>query len=62
MSLLSRTRYKPKGWDTNWRVYVVIFEATYRFVGFEVLAAVVMNVAVFWDTAPYSPYATRRFG
>jgi hypothetical protein len=27
-------------------------------VGFEVLAATVMNVAFFWDIAPCSPYVT----
>jgi hypothetical protein len=27
-----------------------------RFVGFEFLTAVVMNVAIFWDTAPCSPH------
>jgi hypothetical protein len=30
--------------------------------GFEVLAAVVMNVAIFWDIAPCNPYVNRRFG
>jgi hypothetical protein len=32
------------------------------YVGFEVLTAVVMNVALFWDIAPCSPYVNRRFG
>jgi hypothetical protein len=27
---------------------------------FEVLTAVVMNVEIFWDTAPCSPYVNRR--
>jgi hypothetical protein len=31
-------------------------------VGFEVLAAVVMNVAICWDIAPCSQYVNRRFG
>jgi hypothetical protein len=31
-------------------------------VRFEVLTAVVMKTAIFWDTAPYSPYMKRRFG
>jgi hypothetical protein len=31
-------------------------------VGFEVLTAVVMNVAIFWDIVPCSPYVKRRFG
>jgi hypothetical protein len=31
-------------------------------IGCEVLTAVVINVAVFWDTAPCSPYVKRRFG
>jgi hypothetical protein len=30
-------------------------------VGFEVLTAVVMNVAIVWDIAPCSPYVNRRF-
>jgi hypothetical protein len=29
--------------------------------GFEVLAAVVMNFAIFWDIAPRRPYVNRRF-
>jgi hypothetical protein len=33
-----------------------------KLVEFEVLTAVVMKVAIFWDIAPYSPYITRRFG
>jgi hypothetical protein len=28
----------------------------YFFMGFEVLASVLMNVAIFWDIAPHSPY------
>jgi hypothetical protein len=31
-------------------------------VRFEVLTAVVINVAFFWDIAPFSPYVKRRFG
>jgi hypothetical protein len=31
-------------------------------VGFEVLTAVVMNVAIFCDIAPCSPYVNRSFG
>jgi hypothetical protein len=30
--------------------------------GFEVLAAVVMKVVIFWDIAPCSPYVVWRFG
>jgi hypothetical protein len=30
--------------------------------GFEALASVVMNVSIFWDIAPCSPYMNRRFG
>jgi hypothetical protein len=30
-------------------------------VGFEVLTAVAMNAAIFWDIAPCSPYVERRF-
>jgi hypothetical protein len=33
-----------------------------KLVGFEVLTAVVMNVAIFWDIAPCSPYVNQRFG
>jgi hypothetical protein len=33
-----------------------------RYVGFEVLTAVVMNVAIFWDIAQCNPYVNRRFG
>jgi hypothetical protein len=32
-----------------------------QFVGFEVLTAVIMNAAIFWDIAPCSPYVNRRF-
>jgi hypothetical protein len=31
-------------------------------VGFEDLSTVSVNVAIFWDTAPCSPYRNRRFG
>jgi hypothetical protein len=31
-------------------------------VRFEVLTAVDINVAIFWDIAPYSPNVSRRFG
>jgi hypothetical protein len=31
-------------------------------VGFEIFTAVVMKIAIFWDTAPCSPYMNRRFG
>jgi hypothetical protein len=31
-------------------------------VGFEVLAAVVMKIAIFWDTVPCISYMNRRFG
>jgi hypothetical protein len=30
--------------------------------GFQVLTAVVVNVVIFWDTAPCSPYVNRRLG
>jgi hypothetical protein len=32
------------------------------YVGFEVLTAVVKNVAIFWDVQPYSHYVNRCFG
>jgi hypothetical protein len=31
-------------------------------IGFEVLTAVVMNVAIFWDIAPSRLYVNRLFG
>jgi hypothetical protein len=31
-------------------------------VGFEVLKAVVMKIAIFWNIAPFSPHVNRRFG
>jgi hypothetical protein len=34
----------------------------YNVLGFKVLTAAVMNVAIFWDIAPSSPYVNRRFG
>jgi hypothetical protein len=30
--------------------------------GFEVLTAVIMKLAIFWDIAPYSMYMSGRFG
>jgi hypothetical protein len=33
-----------------------MFEEIYKFVGFEVLTAVVLKIAIFWDRAPCSPY------
>jgi hypothetical protein len=33
-----------------------------RYVGLEVLTAVVMNVTIFWDTVPCSQYVNRSFG
>jgi hypothetical protein len=32
------------------------------YVGIEIMTAVVMNVAIFWDIAPCSPYVNRCFG
>jgi hypothetical protein len=32
-----------------------------NFLEFDVLTKVVMNVAIFWDTAPCSPYMNRCF-
>jgi hypothetical protein len=31
-------------------------------VGFKMLTAVVMDVAIFWDIAPFNPYVNRSFG
>jgi hypothetical protein len=33
-----------------------------RYVGFEVLTAVVINVAIYWDIAPCSLYVNQHFG
>jgi hypothetical protein len=44
------------------RVLFIYRFAKWRFVGFQFLAAVVMNVAIFRDIAPCSPYVNRRFG
>jgi hypothetical protein len=35
---------------------------TALYVGFEVLIAEIMNVAIFWDVEPCGPYMNRRFG
>jgi hypothetical protein len=38
-------------------------EISYKYVGFEVLTAVVMKSTIFWDTTPCSPLnVNRRFG
>lgn len=34
----------------------------YRLVEFEVLTAIGINVATFWDITACSPYVNRRFG
>jgi hypothetical protein len=33
-----------------------------EYVGFEVPKPAVMNVTIFWDIVPCSPYVNRRFG
>jgi hypothetical protein len=38
-----------------------MMECTLKYVGYEALTAVVMNVAIFWDIAPSSPFVHRRF-
>jgi hypothetical protein len=40
--------------------FKTIFEVTRILVDIQVLAAVVMNVAIFWDIAPCSPYVSRN--
>jgi hypothetical protein len=40
---------------------LVLFEKII-YIGFEVLTAVVMKFAIFWDIAPCSSYMSRRFG
>jgi hypothetical protein len=37
-----------------------VIQMKFAVVGFEVLTAVVMNVAISWDIAPCSPYVNRR--
>jgi hypothetical protein len=32
------------------------------YVGYEIITPAVMNVAIFWDIVPCSPYVYRRFG
>jgi hypothetical protein len=40
-----------------------VFSESYELnVGFGALTAVTMNVAIFWDIAPCSPYVKRCFG
>jgi hypothetical protein len=36
--------------------YKCVCRPAKTYVGFEVFAAVVMNVAIFWDIVPCSPY------
>jgi hypothetical protein len=45
-----------------WEYFYAEFTNCFCFVGLEVLAVVVMNVAIFWDIAPCSLYVKRRFG
>jgi hypothetical protein len=37
------------------------FIQSLQYAGFEVLTAVVVNVAIFWDIAPCSQYVDQRF-
>jgi hypothetical protein len=39
-----------------------MLQNTQAHIGFEVLTAVVMNVAIFWDMAPCNSYVNGRFG
>jgi hypothetical protein len=39
-------------------IYVIVM---YSFVGFEVLTAVVIKIAILWSIAPCNPYMNRRF-
>jgi hypothetical protein len=32
-----------------------------KYIGFEFLTAAIMNVAIVWNVAPYSPYVNGRF-
>jgi hypothetical protein len=43
-------------------IFYFFFQTSKFYVGFEVLTAVIINVAILWDIAPYSPYLSRRFG
>jgi hypothetical protein len=38
------------------------FSYMQEYVRFEILSAVVMNVAIFWNISPHIPYTDRRFG
>jgi hypothetical protein len=44
------------------RSYTSTILSSLQFVGIEVLTAVVIKFAIFWDIAPCSPYMNRRFG
>jgi hypothetical protein len=48
--------------DTNVCVCVCVCVCVWKEVGFEVLTAVVMNVAIFWHITPCSPYVNQSFG
>jgi hypothetical protein len=50
--LMCKTEYFSRAWR--------IAQSTFkRYLGFEVLTAVVLNVVILWDTAPCSPYVNR---
>jgi hypothetical protein len=40
----------------------MMLEIHTKLVGFQVLMAIVMNAATFWDITPCSPLVNRRFG
>jgi hypothetical protein len=48
---------KDSGVKSKWNL-----SNTEIWVGFELLTAIVMNVAIFWDRAPCSPHVNRHFG
>jgi hypothetical protein len=52
-----RPIYWTGDWETGWTERLNI----HIYVGFEVLTAVVINVAIFWDIVPSSRYLNRHF-
>jgi hypothetical protein len=40
---------------------VIVHEGFSTIVGYQVLTAVVMNVAIFWDVVPFNAYVNRHF-
>jgi hypothetical protein len=45
-----------------WILHISYSRQDYNYLGFEVLTALVMNIAIIWNIASCSPYVNRRFG